>query len=248
MVMAEVRNQRQRERAEARKGRRVEADEPTDQSDSEQSDESDRSDRSGQPSFDLKRVAGTAVTAALAGALAGAAKAVVDKRGRSTQPQRDDGGEDAQEPVSASHEEAGPEPEPERQTTDEGEADEEPKDETQVDAGEPDDREPDDEPARAQEQDHYSEQTGASTADVASMIARAKQHVEAVLGSEPESVSGVELSNGNWRVNVEVVQLRRIPESTDILASYAVMLDGDGDLLSVQELRRYRRSQAEDGR
>jgi gas vesicle protein GvpO len=240
MVMAEVRNQRQRERAEARKGRRVEADEPTDQSDSDQSDESD------QPSFDLKRVAATAVTAALAGALAGAAKAVVDKRGRSTQPQRDDGGADEQEePVSASHEEAGPEPE--RRTTDEGEADEEPKDEAQVDAGEPDDPEPDDEPARAQEQDNNSEQTGASTADVASMIARAKQHVEAVLG-RPESVSGVERSNGNWRVNVEVVQLRRIPESTDILASYAVMLDGDGDLLSVQELRRYRRSQAEDGR
>jgi hypothetical protein len=240
MVMAEVRNQRQRERAEARKGRRVEADEPADQSDSDQSDRSDL------PSFDLKRVAATAVTAAVAGALAGAAKAVVDKRGRSTQPQRDDGGEDEQEPVSTSHEEG--EPEPERQTTDEGEGDEEPEDEAEVDAGEPDDREPDDEPARAREQDHNSEQMGASTGDVAAMIARAKQHVEAVIGSEPESVSGVERSNGNWRVNVEVVQLRRIPESTDILASYAVMLDGDGDLLSVQELRRYRRSQAEDGR
>jgi hypothetical protein len=238
--MAEVRNQRQRERAEARKGRRVEPDEPADQNNSDQSDRSDL------PSFDLKRVAATAVTAALAGALAGAAKAIVDKRGRSTQPRRDDGGEDEQEPVSASPEDA--EPEPERQTTDEGEADEEPEDEAQVDAGEPDDREPDDEPARAQEQDHNSEQTGASTGDVASMIARAKQHVQAVLGSEPESVSGVERSNGNWRVNVEIVQLRRIPESTDILASYAVMLDGDGDLLSVQELRRYRRSQAEDGR
>jgi len=238
--MAEVCNQRQRERAEARKGRRVEPDEPADQNDSDQSDRSDL------PSFDLKRVAATAVTAALAGALAGAAKAVVDKRGRSTQPRRDDGGEDEQEPVSASPEDA--EPEPERQTTDEGEADEEPEGEAQVDAGEPDDREPDDEPARAQEQDHNSEQTGASTGDVASMIARAKQHVQAVLGSEPESVSGVERSNGNWRVNVEIVQLRRIPESTDILASYAVMLDGDGDLLSVQELRRYRRSQAEDGR
>jgi len=238
--MAEVRNQRQRERAEARKGRRVEPDEPAEQNDSDQSDRSDL------PSFDLKRVAATAVTAALAGALAGAAKAVVDKRGRSTQPRRDDGGEDEQEPVSASPEDA--EPEPERQTTDEGEADEEPEDEAQVDAGEPDDREPDDEPVRAQAQDHNSEQMGASTGDVASMIARAKQHAEAVIGSEPESVSGVERSNGNWRVNVEVVQLRRIPESTDILASYAVMLDGDGDLLSVQELRRYRRSQAEDGR
>ncbi len=235
--MAEVRNQRQRERAEARKGRRVEPDEPADQNDSDQSDRSDL------PSFDLKRVAATAVTAALAGALAGAAKAVVDKRGRSSQPRRDDGGEDEQEPVSASPEDA--EPEPERQTTDEGEADEEPEGEAQVDAGEPDDR---DEPVRAQAQDHNSEQMGASTGEVASMIARAKQHAEAVIGSEPESVSGVERSNGNWRVNVEIVQLRRIPESTDILASYAVMLDGDGDLLSVQELRRYRRSQAEDGR
>lgn len=235
--MAEVRDERQRERAEARQGRRVKADEPNEQSDQ------DESGQSGESSLDLKRAAATAITAALAGALAGAAKAVVDKRGRSSEPRKDDAGGDDNEPVSAAQGEAEPEREPEDERTDEGERDEEPGDEAEADGGEPDD-----EPARAQQQNDNSEQTGASTGDVASMIARAKKHVEAVLGSEPEGVSGVERSNGNWRVNVEVVQLRRIPESTDILASYAVVLDGDGDLVSVQEMRRYRRSQAENER
>lgn len=230
--MAEVRDERQRARAEAREGRRVNADEPN-----EQSDQSDQNDQSDESSFDLKRVAATAITAALVGALAGAAKAVVDKRSRSGEPQGDDEGKDEREPASTSQEETEPEP------TDEREADEEPADEAEADEGEPDD-----EPLRAQSEGDNSEQTAASSGEMASIITRAKEHVEAVIGSKPESASGVERSNGNWRVNVEVVQLRRIPESTDILASYAVLVDGDGGLVSVQEVRRYRRSQADDDR
>ena len=49
-------------------------------------------------------------------------------------------------------------------------------------------------------------------------------------------------------IPVEVVQLRRVPESTDVLASYAVVVDDDGLLISLQQTRRYCRSQADEGR
>jgi hypothetical protein len=48
-------------------------------------------------------------------------------------------------------------------------------------------------------------------------------------------------------VTLEVVELRRIPESTDVLASYEVELDGDGRYLGFSRGRRYSRSQAEGG-
>jgi hypothetical protein len=219
--MAEVREQRQRERADARAGRRG-----PQQDVSEQSDES-------SSGVDLKRAAATALTAALAGALVGAAKSVADKRVRSPEDESD---EDSVEQLQ----------------DDQPHADhpEEPADEVEQ-ADEPEEEEEEEDEPREQDEEEHSEpepaQTGASGNDVARIIARAKEHVEAVIGSEAESVSGVERTNGNWRVNVEVVQMRRIPESTDVLASYGVVLDGDGDLISVQEMRRYRRSQADDG-
>jgi hypothetical protein len=189
-----------------------------------------------QDGIDLKRAATAAVTAALAGALAGAAKAVVDKRSREAE---DDGDESREEP---SDEQPEPEEPEDHEEPEEPEAHEE--SEESEESEEPE--EPEEEPHEERD-DSAGEngQTGASSSDVAKIIARAKEHLEAVIGSEPESVSGVERGNGNWRVNVEVVQMRRIPESTDILASYGVVLDDDGDLISVQEIRRYRRSQAD---
>ena len=45
----------------------------------------------------------------------------------------------------------------------------------------------------------------------------------------------------------EVLEIRRIPESTDVLASYAVTLDDDGNLLDLERSRRYRRAQVDEG-
>ena len=227
--MAEVRDQRQRDRAEARAGRRPSAEDVGDE----------RPDESGTGGVDLKRAAATALTAALTGALVGAAKSVADKRGRSAEAEHHDVDEEPSEDR--------PQPEDEADVTDEHEEEDDEQQDEPDQQDEPEQQGPshDDAPP---EQRQEQRQSGASSDDIASIITRAKEHVEAVIGSEAESVSGVERLNGNWRVNVEVVQMRRIPESTDILASYGVVLDGDGDLISVQEERRYRRSQADDDR
>jgi hypothetical protein len=67
-------------------------------------------------------------------------------------------------------------------------------------------------------------------------------------GKEPEGVTGVEPSGEEgWRVTVEFVEDRRIPSSTDILATYRIDISPDGELISYQRIRRYARGRGDDG-
>ena len=74
----------------------------------------------------------------------------------------------------------------------------------------------------------------------------ARRRLEALVGTDVERVSGLERADGRWSVQLEVVEVARIPESTDVMATYEVVLGDDGDLLSVGRVRRYRRSQVEE--
>jgi Gas vesicle synthesis protein GvpO len=62
-------------------------------------------------------------------------------------------------------------------------------------------------------------------------------------GRRSESVTGVRpLDDGNgWSVLVDVVELERIPSSTDVIATYRVDLDKDGSITGYERLRRYTR-------
>jgi Gas vesicle synthesis protein GvpO len=48
-------------------------------------------------------------------------------------------------------------------------------------------------------------------------------------------------------VEFEVVEDRRIPSSSDILALYEVEMDADGELLALRRTRRYLRGQTHGG-
>jgi len=48
-------------------------------------------------------------------------------------------------------------------------------------------------------------------------------------------------------VGLEVVELSRIPESTDVLGYYEMELDEDLNLRRYQQLRRYHRGRADHG-
>jgi hypothetical protein len=89
---------------------------------------------------------------------------------------------------------------------------------------------------------------GAKQEEFTEMAGQARDLLRSVRGVEAESVSGLTRTSNGWTVTLEVVELRRIPESTDVLASYEVELDGDGNLLGFERGRRYHRSQAEVGR
>jgi hypothetical protein len=78
----------------------------------------------------------------------------------------------------------------------------------------------------------------------ASVAARlATKNVVEFTGRELENVVAIECRDGDWYVDVEVVESHRIPDTTDILAIYQVRLDRSGDLLSYYRTRRYSRGQ-----
>lgn len=51
--------------------------------------------------------------------------------------------------------------------------------------------------------------------------------------------------DNNWRVCVDVVEVRRIPDTTSLMATYEVNLDEHGHLLGYRRLRRYHRGTAD---
>jgi hypothetical protein len=58
-------------------------------------------------------------------------------------------------------------------------------------------------------------------------------------GKEVEGVVALDRSDAGWTVRIEVLELRRIPSTTDVLATYEVAVDEDGDLVGYRRLSRY---------
>lgn len=85
-----------------------------------------------------------------------------------------------------------------------------------------------------------------STRQPAQIVRRGVEQLCALTGRTFDTVSGLESTDAGWRLQVDVVELERIPSSTDVLASYAVTLDQSGGLLAYDRVRRYVRNQAGD--
>src|SRR4051794_1917521 len=62
-------------------------------------------------------------------------------------------------------------------------------------------------------------------------VRHARQHLLDLTGKPCESVSSLVRRRDGWNVTLEIVELERIPQTTDIMASYLVELDEDGELL-----------------
>jgi hypothetical protein len=73
----------------------------------------------------------------------------------------------------------------------------------------------------------------------------ALRQIAELTGKSAEGVTGVEPSEDGWIVGVEVVEDKRIPSSTDILATYETELGMDGDLVSYRRVKRYTRGRGD---
>lgn len=71
------------------------------------------------------------------------------------------------------------------------------------------------------------------------VAAEAVRQLQELTGREIEGVVGLERTEDGWSVRIEVLELRRIPSTTDVLATYEVAVDGDGDLEGYRRLHRY---------
>jgi hypothetical protein len=97
------------------------------------------------------------------------------------------------------------------------------------------------------EADEAAHATNGHHADASvELVRHAREQLAELVGRRPETVSRVERHEGVWELSLEVVELERIPHSTDVLASYDVALDDDGHLLHYARTRRYYRNRAEE--
>ena len=88
------------------------------------------------------------------------------------------------------------------------------------------------------------ERKAADLGQVERAVQAAREQLRQLSGTEAETVSSFAHTRDGWRVTLEVVEVRRIPETTDVLASYAVELDDDGNLVAYERVRHYQRSEA----
>lgn len=165
----------------------------------------------------VRQAAKVAAAAAAAGAAAAAAKALTSH--------------DDEAPVQ--EDEAAEQPEPD-----------EPRSAQEPEETEPEEQEPEREPEPPEDEPPVS---GAAQSDARRARDRAREQLEDLLGRPVESVSSLERTHDGWVLALDVVELKRVPESTDVLASYELELDDDLNLRRYQQVRRYHRGRADAG-
>jgi hypothetical protein len=71
--------------------------------------------------------------------------------------------------------------------------------------------------------------------------------VQELTGYEPEAITGLEWDGEFWDISVDVMELSRIPNTTDVMGSYVVQLDEHGTLRGLKRTRRFVRGHADQG-
>lgn len=113
-------------------------------------------------------------------------------------------------------------------------------------------REPQREPQREAEQTESTQQKTATTAktsrlSAAEVVKSGLEQVAGLTGKEVLGVTSVRAAEDGWLVDVEAVEDRRIPSSSDLLAIYEAQLGPDGALLGYRRKKRYSRGSGDRG-
>ena len=75
------------------------------------------------------------------------------------------------------------------------------------------------------------------------VLDRAKEQLAVLTGRMPETISSLAPSDDGWKLTVEVLEIEKIPDTTSVMASYAIEVDDDGNVLEFDLLARYSRGQ-----
>jgi len=97
------------------------------------------------------------------------------------------------------------------------------------------------------EQGNGQKMSTRGTARLADVMATARREFEMITGREVEAVHTVHRHDGGWTLHLEVVELRRVPDSTSILGSYETTVDAHGSIIEYERTSRYHRNQASEG-
>jgi hypothetical protein len=79
------------------------------------------------------------------------------------------------------------------------------------------------------------------------LIARTKKQMEDITGLAPETVSRLDRAEGGWNVGIDMLEHRSIPRTYDLLASFEVSLDENGNIQTWHRTGRFVRCQQTEG-
>jgi hypothetical protein len=79
----------------------------------------------------------------------------------------------------------------------------------------------------------------------AKIAGEAVRQLSELTNRQVEGVTALHKNDEGWQVELEVLELQRIPTTTDVLATYEVSLDSSGEMEGYRRIRRYVRGQAE---
>ncbi|GAA2770835.1 gas vesicle protein [Streptomyces rameus] len=77
------------------------------------------------------------------------------------------------------------------------------------------------------------------------VLRQARAQLAELTGLSPESVSSFEQTEDGWALEVEVLEMARVPDTMSLMASYQVELDQQGQLSGYRRVRRYERGRAD---
>lgn len=79
-------------------------------------------------------------------------------------------------------------------------------------------------------------------------VLRRRAQFAELTGAQAESVTSLERTDGGWKLEREVVELLRVPDTMSLRATYEMTLDPYGVLTGYRHVRRYEREEPTAGR
>lgn len=73
------------------------------------------------------------------------------------------------------------------------------------------------------------------------IVQKVKEQLTILTGLRPDTVSKLQKAADGWQVVVEMVEMKAVPDSKDLLATYETTLDSEGNVISYERTNRYRR-------
>ncbi|MEW1778771.1 gas vesicle protein [Streptomyces sp. NPDC086777] len=77
------------------------------------------------------------------------------------------------------------------------------------------------------------------------VLRQARAQLAELTGMAAESVSSFEQTEDGWALEIEVLELSRVPDTMSLMASYQVELDPQGQLTGYRRVSRYERGRAD---
>jgi hypothetical protein len=65
--------------------------------------------------------------------------------------------------------------------------------------------------------------------------------IESILNRKPEGITSLSAEENGWKVNVEVLERKAVPDTQDILSTYELKLTGDGEVTGYKRTTMRRR-------